>query len=74
MTPSPRGQWLQCDLWPQAGQAVQGLAVPCGRGEAVLGVVRLGEVEAECCFWVLQQEIVDFTYAAVVSLVTRRVI
>lgn len=65
-------QPLQCHPRPQAAEAPQSLAVPCGRGGTGLGVIKLREIDAERDFWMLQQEVVDFSDAAVVGLVTRR--
>lgn len=72
--PCPLGQPLQGHLRPQAGEAPQSFAVPRSSGETVLGVIKLAEVNAEFDFWILQQEVVDFTHAAVESLIARRVV
>ena len=70
----PPRQSLQSHLRPQAGEAPQSFVVPHSGGETVLSVIKPREIDAERDFWILPQKVVDFTYAAVVSLVTRRVI
>lgn len=67
-------QSLQSHPRPQAGEAPQSFPVPHSCGETVFSVIKLRKIDAERDAWILQQEVVDFTYAAVVSLVTRRVI